>query len=89
MQNQILENQNKISANNLEGLKYKVSLRLDLNSADVKLLQYFQEKWADDLEKSADTVKSLTDEALNYIDSLNYIQNEGLKKLEAGHAAYQ
>jgi len=56
MQNQILENQNKISANNLEGLKYKVSLRLDLNSADVKLLQYFQEKWADDLEKSAESV---------------------------------
>jgi len=83
-----LENQNKISANNLEAIEYKVKLRIDLNSADVKLLQYFQEKWADDLEKSAETVESLTDEALKYIDSLNYIQNEGLKKLEEGHALW-
>jgi hypothetical protein len=89
MQNEMLENQNKMSANNLEAIEYKVKLKVDLNSADVKLLQYFQNKWNDDLTKSADLVKNLTDEALDYVDTLNEIQNNGIAKLEAAHNEYQ
>ena len=69
-QNNFLENQNKISAAKLEGIQHKVEVKLDLNDRDIKLLQYFRDKWEDLFQMQDESMRYMTEEALKYESNL-------------------
>lgn len=84
-QEQMLENQNKISAAMLEGIQYKVEVKMDLNDRDIKLLQYFRDKWEDMYDMQDEAMRYMTEEATKYTDNLATLNTE-MKELQQAYA---
>ena len=73
-QENMLETQNKISAAMLEGIQYKVELKLDLNDRDIKMMQHLRDAWEDYLDKQDDSFRSMTEEAQKYTENLQTLE---------------
>lgn len=76
IQNDILENQNKISAAALEGIQYKVTIVTDLNDQTVKGLKYWQDLWEDTLDKAGARMVAFSQTQGAYMANLNALQSE-------------
>ena len=50
---------NQISANNLEAITYKAEYQIELNDADRKLLQFYVDRYEDDVNKQAESFEKL------------------------------
>jgi len=76
IQNNILENQNKISAAALEGIQYKVTVVTDLNDQTVKGLKYWQDLWKETLDKAGARMVAFSQTQGAYMANLNALQSE-------------
>lgn len=85
IEQQILEQQNKISAAALEGIQYKVEIRMDLNDRDIKRMQYFRNKWEDMLDMQDEAMDAMIQETMRYEDNLASLGDE-LAELDAAYA---
>ena len=85
-QEQMLENQNKISAAMLEGIQYKVEVKFDLNDRDIKMMQYFRDKWEDLYEMQDESMRYMTEEAARYEDNLKTL-GTAMDELNAAYAS--
>lgn len=67
---ELLDLQNQISEAALEKVQYKLELVVDLNEADIELLEYYQDLFEDDLTKSDDLLRNMTSQAKQQGESL-------------------
>lgn len=84
-QENMLENQNKISAAMLEGIQYKVELKFDFNDRDIKMMQYFRDKWEELYDMQDESMRYMAEEAIKYEDNLKTLGN-AMDKLNAEYA---
>jgi hypothetical protein len=69
----IQEIMNKISEIELEKITYELEVKLDLNERDVKLLDYYSEKYEDYLDKQGEVFNNTINKALEYQEDLNHL----------------
>lgn len=84
--NNILDIQNQISAANLEKIQYKVEYQVEMNEDDMKLLEYFDKKWEESLDKQDDRLSGYVEQSAKLQDNLNILA-EAHKELDAAYAA--
>ena len=72
-ENKILETRNKLSAALVEKITYKLEFKLDMNERDLALLEYYQDKYADQLEQQDELFANYFDAAAEYQQNLNAI----------------
>lgn len=84
-ENKILEIRNKLSAAEVEKITYKLEFKLDMNERDLALLEYYQDKYADQLEQQDELFANYFDAAAEYQQNLNAI-GEAYKALNAKYA---
>lgn len=86
IQNDILENQNKISEILLEGIQYKLEIAVELNDRDIKKLDYYINKWSDLLNKQDESMEVAMIKMQDYESSLAAV-NEAYNTLQADYAS--
>lgn len=86
LNNNILEQQNKISQNILEGIQYKLDLKVELNDRDIKYLQYIRERWADTFTAAGKSMGALLEEEKLYEKNLSALA-EAKNEADRQHAA--
>lgn len=80
------DNLDQISENILEGIKVKAEYRIELNDADIKLLEYYQEKYEDILDKQGELTHSLLMQTGEYLDNAA-ITAQAIQELNEAFAA--
>lgn len=88
IQNDMLENQNKISELLLEAVQYKLEITVELNDRDIEKLDYYINKWSDILNRQDESMEVSMMKMQDYESSLAAI-GEAYQKLQEGHAAHQ
>ena len=78
------EIRNQISELELEKITYKLEIETDLNENDLELLEYYTDKWEDDLDKQAGRFMKVTDSITVYQDNLTALNN-ALNELNEQH----
>lgn len=86
IQNDILENQNKISEILLEGIQYKLEIAVELNDRDIKKLDYYINKWSDLLNKQDESMEVAMMKMQDYESSLAAV-NEAYNTLQSDYAS--
>ena len=81
IQTQIIEEQNKISAAALEGIQYKIELKLDLSERDIAMLDYFNDKWEELLDRQDDRMLNMTKQVAIYESNLTAL-GAAMKELQ-------
>lgn len=84
--NNMLETRNKLSAAEVEKITYKLEFKLEMNERDLALLEYYQDKYAEQLNKQDDLFASYFDTAAEYEQNLNAI-GEAYNSLVSKYAA--
>ena len=82
----MLETKNKLSAAEVEKITYKLEFKLEMNERDLALLEYYQDKYAEQLDKQDDLFASYFDAAAEYEQNLNAI-GEAYNSLVSKYAA--
>lgn len=85
-ENNMLETRNKLSAAEVEKITYKLEFKLEMNDRDLALLEYYQDKYAEQLDKQDDLFASYFDAAAEYEQNLNAI-GEAYNSLVSKYAA--
>ena len=85
-ENNMLETRNKLSAAEVEKITYKLEFKLEMNERDLALLEYYQDKYAEQLDKQDDLFASYFDAAAEYEQNLNAI-GEAYNSLVSKYAA--
>lgn len=85
-ENNMLETKNKLSAAEVEKITYKLEFKLEMNERDLALLEYYQDKYAEQLDKQDDLFASYFDTAAEYGQNLNAI-GEAYNSLVSKYAA--
>lgn len=85
-ENNMLETKNKLSAAEVEKITYKLEFKLEMNERDLALLEYYQDKYAEQLDKQDDLFASYFDAAAEYEQNLNAI-GEAYNSLVSKYAA--
>lgn len=80
------DNLDQISENILEGIKVKAEYRIELNDADIKLLEYYQDKYEDILDKQGELTHSLLMQTGEYLDNAA-ITAQAIQELNEAFAA--
>jgi chromosome segregation ATPase len=83
-QNALEEMLNELSDLNAEKITYVVETKLELNDADIELLEYFQDKYEDSLENQDQYFSSLMQNAQKEMDSIAAIR-QGMADLDAAY----
>ena len=86
-QNDLIEQQNELSAKKLEIIQYKVEYKIDINEDDLAILEYYQDKYDDDLDKQGEAMQNLIAQHKEYEDNLSILNNalaELNQKYQAG-----
>lgn len=78
------EIRNQISELELEKITYKLEVETELNDNDLELLEYYMDKWEDDLDKQANRFMKVTDSITVYQDNLANLNN-ALTELNEQH----
>lgn len=78
------EIRNQISEIELEKITYKLEIETELNENDLELLEYYTDKWEDDLDKQAGRFMKVTDSITVYQDNLTNLNN-ALNELNEQH----
>lgn len=78
------EIRNQISELELEKITYKLEVETELNDNDLELLEYYMDKWEDDLDKQANRFMKVTDSITVYQDNLANLNN-ALNELNEQH----
>ena len=78
------EIRNQISELELEKITYKLEIKTELNENDLELLEYYTDKWEDDLDKQAGRFMKVTDSITVYQDNLTNLNN-ALAELNEQH----
>lgn len=86
LENQILETQNKQSALMLEKIQYKAEYQIEINEDDIELLEYFDEKWEEVLDKQDDRLAGMIEQGAELHDTLSLLATEQ-QELDAAYAA--
>lgn len=76
---------NKISANNLEAITYKAEYQIELNDADRKLLQFYVDRYKDDVNKQAESFEKLITQGEKLANNTEALKQKQ-KDLEAAYA---
>jgi DNA repair exonuclease SbcCD ATPase subunit len=76
MQNQILEAQNQQSALSLEKIQYKAEYQIEINEDDMELLEYFDQKWEEVLDKQDDRLAGMIEQGAELHDTLSLLATE-------------
>ena len=79
--NDLLETQNQISELETEKITYLLEYKIDMNERDLERLEYFQEKYADDLEHQDEAYAATFDTMLEYENNLAAIR-EAMAELD-------
>ena len=82
IQTAIIEEQNRISAAALEGIQYKIEIKLDLSERDIKILEYFNDKWEELLERQDDRMLNMTKQVSIYETNLTAL-GMAMRELQA------
>ena len=85
IQNDILENQNKISEILLEGVQYKLEIAVDLNDRDLQKLDYYISKWSEVLSKQDESMEVSMMKMGDYESSLAAV-GKAYQELQKGYA---
>ena len=80
----VLEAQNKLSAAELEKITYKVEVVTEINEADIKILEYYQSLYEDQLDRQDEALRNLTYQAMEYESNLAVV-SEAMAKLKEQH----
>lgn len=86
-ENDMLETRNKLSAAEVEKITYKLEFKIEMNERDLELLEYYQDKYADQLDKQDELFANYFDTAAEYQQNLNAIgeaYNSLVNKYAAG-----
>lgn len=86
VQNDMLENQNKISEILLEGIQYKLEIAVELNDRDIQKLDYYINKWSDLLNKQDESMEVAMMKMQDYESSLAAV-NEAYNTLQSDYAS--
>lgn len=86
LQNQILEAQNQQSALMLEKIQYKAEYQIEINDDDIELLEYFDKKWEEVLDKQDDRLAGMIEQGAELHDTLSLLATEQ-QELDAAYAA--
>lgn len=78
------EIRNQISELELEKITYKLEVETELNENDLELLEYYTDKWEDDLDKQSDRFVKVTDSIGIYQENLANL-NTALNELNEQH----
>ena len=68
--NEMLEIQNKLSEIEVAKITYELELKINLNERDLELLQYYQDKYTDTLDKQDEVYNTILGSMLEYEDNL-------------------
>ena len=68
--NEMLEIQNQLSEIEVEKITYELELKVDLNERDLELLKYYQDKYAEELDKQDEIYNTILGSMLEYEDNL-------------------
>lgn len=71
--NEMLNLANKISDLALERIQYKMDVQLDINKADLDILDYYIKKYKDDLDKQSSSMDNLLKQAKEYESNMSII----------------
>ena len=82
IQTQIIEEQNKISAAALEGIQYKIEVKLDLSERDIAMIEYFQDKWEELLSMQDERMLKMTKQVQIYETNLTAL-GQSVRELQA------
>lgn len=85
-ENDMLETRNKLSAAEVEKITYKLEFKIEMNERDLELLEYYQDKYADQLDKQDELFANYFDTAAEYQQNLNAI-GEAYNSLVSKYAA--
>ena len=85
--NNLLEIQNKISQAAVDRITYKVDLVVDLNEADMKVIEYFIDKMEDVLHLQDEMFEEMISKAAIYEENLA-TYNKALEELEEEHRKF-
>ena len=83
-QNELEEMMNNLSDLNAEKITYVVETKLELNDADIELLEYFQDKYEDGLEDQDQYFSALMANAQKEMDSIRDIR-QAMTDLDAAY----
>ena len=75
MEESILETQNKISANLKEAVVYKMTVRIDLDDRELKVLEFMIKRYEKDLEKQAQNIGTLGDQITKNLSKMTTSEN--------------
>lgn len=76
LQNDILEVQNKQSELALEAIQYKVEYQVEINEDDIELLEYFDKKWEEAIDKQDDRLAGMIENSNKLQDNLALLATE-------------
>jgi F0F1-type ATP synthase membrane subunit b/b' len=79
--NEMLEIQNKISEIETEKITYILEYKVEMNERDLAKLEYYQDKYADDLERQGDVYAAIYGSMLEYESNLAAI-SEAMAELD-------
>lgn len=68
--NDMLETQNKISEIETEKIVYKLEFKTEMNERDLELLEYYQEKYSEELDKQDEAYNTILGSMLEYESNL-------------------
>jgi hypothetical protein len=68
--NNMLETQNKISEIETEKIVYKLEFKTEMNERDLELLEYYQEKYSEELNKQDEAYNTILGSMLEYESNL-------------------